>query len=554
MDLRQLRALVAVAEHGTFSAAAKALLTVQSNVSAHVARLERELGVDPRRPQPRRLTERGRRQSWPGPAASRPSSTRSRPTWPRLGDRGQRRRAPRRHRHHRPLARARPARRRSVSATPRSTPSWSTRPPPRCSPQLLSGTLDLAVVNLPVDDPELAVEPLFDEDLVLVAPDDHPLAAARPRSRSPSSADYPLLLSAPGTALRDELEVQAARAGVRLQRRRPRSTACVSSRRSRSKASGRRRCPRPRCRRTSRAPGSGCRCGASLGRSVGLAYRRRGHADAPGRRTSPTSCEGSCEPRRPTSRACTWPSPHRADRNGRNFRCVRVAIRAGTRGCVTARVDDIGGRPAVVVEIDPTDRKGALTLRRRRDHRDRGTHRARRADPPGRLHRVERRRHRRRHGRPPRLGTRGAGARRLLGHRAGRARGDRARGLRACAPARPRRPRGHDRRLVRVRERPDDGHRVHRGAHRLERARRRGTCTPRHTGAASIVVDDVEAAPSDDRAAARVPPCARRRGAAALADGRSCRPAHARGGRPAPRCVDRQLRRAVGDRGDRRRR
>jgi acetyl-CoA carboxylase carboxyltransferase component len=40
---------------------------------------------------------------------------------------------------------------------------------------------------------------------------------------------------------------------------------------------------------------------------------------------------------------------------------VRVAIRAGTRGCVTARVDDIGGRPAVVVEIDPTDRKGALS-------------------------------------------------------------------------------------------------------------------------------------------------------------------------------------------------
>ena len=40
---------------------------------------------------------------------------------------------------------------------------------------------------------------------------------------------------------------------------------------------------------------------------------------------------------------------------------MRVAIRAGTRGCVTARVDDIGGRPAVVVEIDPTDRKGALS-------------------------------------------------------------------------------------------------------------------------------------------------------------------------------------------------
>src|SRR5579864_4312761 len=45
MDLRQLNALVAVADHGGFSAAADALHTVQSNVSAHVARLERELGA-----------------------------------------------------------------------------------------------------------------------------------------------------------------------------------------------------------------------------------------------------------------------------------------------------------------------------------------------------------------------------------------------------------------------------------------------------------------------------------------------------------------------------
>src|SRR3954453_315023 len=45
MDLRQLAALVAVAETGTFSAAADALHTVQSNISTHIARLERELGA-----------------------------------------------------------------------------------------------------------------------------------------------------------------------------------------------------------------------------------------------------------------------------------------------------------------------------------------------------------------------------------------------------------------------------------------------------------------------------------------------------------------------------
>ena len=37
MDLRQLNALLAVADHGSFSAAARALHTVQSNVSTHVA-------------------------------------------------------------------------------------------------------------------------------------------------------------------------------------------------------------------------------------------------------------------------------------------------------------------------------------------------------------------------------------------------------------------------------------------------------------------------------------------------------------------------------------
>ena len=43
MDLKQLEAVLAIADHGSFSAAANALGTVQSNVSGRVARLEREL-------------------------------------------------------------------------------------------------------------------------------------------------------------------------------------------------------------------------------------------------------------------------------------------------------------------------------------------------------------------------------------------------------------------------------------------------------------------------------------------------------------------------------
>src|SRR5215213_2995482 len=59
MDLRQLSALVAVAERGTFSAAADALHTVQSNISTHIARLERELGATLVDRAAGRLTEEG---------------------------------------------------------------------------------------------------------------------------------------------------------------------------------------------------------------------------------------------------------------------------------------------------------------------------------------------------------------------------------------------------------------------------------------------------------------------------------------------------------------
>ena len=73
MDVRQLSALVAIADHGTFSAAARALFTVQSNVSSHIARLEKELGVTsstaPRADSP--TTAPGRRAGPADPARDR---------------------------------------------------------------------------------------------------------------------------------------------------------------------------------------------------------------------------------------------------------------------------------------------------------------------------------------------------------------------------------------------------------------------------------------------------------------------------------------------------
>jgi LysR family transcriptional regulator, nitrogen assimilation regulatory protein len=57
MDIRQLEALLAVAETGSFTTAADHLHTVQSNVSEHVRQLEAELGVQ--------LLVRGRRGTVP---------------------------------------------------------------------------------------------------------------------------------------------------------------------------------------------------------------------------------------------------------------------------------------------------------------------------------------------------------------------------------------------------------------------------------------------------------------------------------------------------------
>ena len=59
MELKHLQALVGIADTGSFSAAADAVGTVQSNVSAHVARLERELDVTLVDRSSGRLTEEG---------------------------------------------------------------------------------------------------------------------------------------------------------------------------------------------------------------------------------------------------------------------------------------------------------------------------------------------------------------------------------------------------------------------------------------------------------------------------------------------------------------
>src|SRR5690606_16884832 len=85
-------------------------------------------------------------------------------------------------------------------------------------PQVVAETLDLAVINLPLAGGELATEPLFDEDRIILAPLEHPLAE-HDRVALADLADHALLLDPRGTAFRDELDAEAARIGVELRAR-----------------------------------------------------------------------------------------------------------------------------------------------------------------------------------------------------------------------------------------------------------------------------------------------------------------------------------------------
>jgi LysR family hydrogen peroxide-inducible transcriptional activator len=213
MDLRQLNALVAVADHGSFSAAADALHTVQSNVSTHVARLERELGALLVDRNGGTLTEEGvavveRARRIRGELDALVADVAAMHDvvvgTVRIGMIGTTARwlAPR-------LVESLTERHPKIRLIIVDATSTS------LEPQLASGRLDLAIVNLPVPGPDFVTYPLFEEDLVLIMPADHPLA----RRDSVAVGDLDgleLLLPAPGTSLRDELDQCIAAAGIKV--------------------------------------------------------------------------------------------------------------------------------------------------------------------------------------------------------------------------------------------------------------------------------------------------------------------------------------------------
>ncbi len=214
MDLRHLQALVGIAETGSFSAAAGALGTVQSNISAHVARLERELEVVLVDRSSGRLTEEGevvvsraRRMigeldAMVADVVAMRHEVRGMVRLGLIGTAG-RWLVPQ-------LFSALRARHPQIRLT--VTDGTNTT----LETQLASGQLDVAAITLPVHSDELTTSPLFEEDLVLVVPTGHRLAGTSDPLPLAELADLELLLPAPGTALREEMDAAARVAGVDL--------------------------------------------------------------------------------------------------------------------------------------------------------------------------------------------------------------------------------------------------------------------------------------------------------------------------------------------------
>lgn len=214
MNLRQLEALLAIADHGSFSAAADALHTVQSNISARIARLETSVGVE--------LVNRNTRALTPEGVAV---AARARTIASNLDA------------IHSDLAGLRDVIIGQVSlGIHSSTARWlvpglladiaerlpevdlvvTEAPSNDVVSAVAEGELDLGVVNLPVERRRLTIERLFDEDILLLLPTGHLLGAiAEPRVED---LDRVPLLAAPiGSAFRDELEREFAAAGARME-------------------------------------------------------------------------------------------------------------------------------------------------------------------------------------------------------------------------------------------------------------------------------------------------------------------------------------------------
>jgi DNA-binding transcriptional LysR family regulator len=212
MDLPQLTSFLRVAEEGSVTRAAAALHLTQPAVTQHVRALERELGVS--------LfdrTERGMRLTQPGETLrdyARRSLGLLQEARDVLGD----------------LERATQGRvviGAGVTTSIFRLPEWL-RHFQRTHPGVdvtvrtgrsreiatlaLAREIDLGLVTSPIQEPALTIAPLFDEEIVLVAPPDHVLAQGL--HTITELREQPLILFARGSGFREYLDRALAGAAV----------------------------------------------------------------------------------------------------------------------------------------------------------------------------------------------------------------------------------------------------------------------------------------------------------------------------------------------------
>lgn len=214
MEIRQLEALVGIADHGTFSNAAEALGTVQSNISNRIARLENELGTELVNRAAGTLTESGvivveraRRilielRAIASDVSELNAEIRGQVTLGMIGTAG---------RWVVPLL-LESLRHRYSHINLRISEGTNSA----LEPRLVNGQLDLAVLAWPVMADELTEVDLFTEDLVVIAHHDHPLAQYEGPIPFSVLARYDLLLPMRGTPIRREIDEAARQVGIEL--------------------------------------------------------------------------------------------------------------------------------------------------------------------------------------------------------------------------------------------------------------------------------------------------------------------------------------------------
>ena len=214
MEVRQLEALVGIAENGTFSRTADALGTVQSNISTRIARLESELGTELVNRSSGTVTESGQvvverarrilleiraiasdvselNADVSGVVTLGMIGTAGRWVVPLLLDH---------------------LRQRYTKINLRISEGTNSA----LEPRLVNGQLDIAVLAWPVAKKELTAVDLFTEDLVVIASREHPLAAVNGPLPFSLLAQHELLLPMRGTPIRREIDDAAHGAGVEL--------------------------------------------------------------------------------------------------------------------------------------------------------------------------------------------------------------------------------------------------------------------------------------------------------------------------------------------------